>query len=285
MAVIATGFFDGVHIGHRLVLQTLVETARARGEESIVLTFWPHPRIVLQDDALRLRLLNTSEEKAALLKSIGVDRVEILPFTKEFSLMGAEEYMRDYVRDRFGGSAMLLGYDNRIGHESLTPAQMQEIADKLGLELIRTDRVSSVGIAVSSTKIRAALASGDVGLASSFLCYDYSISGEVVHGKKIGRTIGFPTANLSPDPLKLVPAEGVYATRVFLGERSLLGMTNIAFGGGIETHIFDFDEDIYGEILRVEFVSKLRGEKSFASLDELKVQLGEDERNIRNILK
>ncbi|MBR1632850.1 MAG: riboflavin biosynthesis protein RibF [Bacteroidales bacterium] len=283
MAVVATGFFDGVHIGHRLVLDTLVETARVRGEQSVVITFWPHPRIVLQDDALGLRLLNTSEEKVALLRSLGVDRVEVLPFTKEFSMMGAEEYMRDYVKGRFGGTAMLLGYDNRIGHEPLTPAQTQDVAARLGLEVIRTDKVSSVGIAVSSTKIRAALASGDVALASRFLCYDYSISGEVVHGKKLGRTIGFPTANISPDPLKLIPAEGVYSSRVRLGSRLFHGMTNIAYDGGIETHIFDFDEDIYGHTISVEFVSRIRGEKNFSSLEELKNQLREDEMKIKLI--
>ena len=283
MAVVATGFFDGVHIGHRLVLDTLVETARVRGEQSVVITFWPHPRIVLQDDALGLRLLNTSEEKVALLRSLGVDRVEVLPFTKEFSMMGAEEYMRDYVKGRFGGTAMLLGYDNRIGHEPLTPAQTQDVAARLGLEVIRTDKVSSVGIAVSSTKIRAALASGDVALASRFLCYDYTISGEVVHGKKLGRTIGFPTANISPDPLKLIPAEGVYSSRVRIGLRQFLGMTNIAYDGGIETHIFDFDEDIYGHTISVEFVSRIRGEKNFSSLEELKNQLREDEMKIKLI--
>ena len=284
MAVVATGFFDGVHIGHRLVLESLVSTARERGEESVVLSFWPHPRIVLQDDAIGLRLLNTPEEKTSLLKGLGVDRVEIIPFTREFSLLGAEEYLRDWVIGRYGGTAMLLGYDNRIGHEPLSPVQTQEIASRLGIEVIRTDKVSSVGIAVSSTKIRAALASGDVELASQFLCYPYTIAGEVVHGKKLGRTIGYPTANLFTDPLKLVPAEGVYLTKVHLDGREFHGMTNIAYGGQIETHIFDFDEDIYGQTLRVDFLRRLRGEKSFASLDELKAQLTEDERIIKELL-
>ena len=170
MAVIATGFFDGVHIGHRLVLETLISEARRRGEESLVLTLWPHPRIVLQDDALDLRLLNTVDEKMALLKGLGVDRVEVLPFTREFSEMGAEAYMRDVVAGRFGGTAMLLGYDNRIGHEALTTSQTEELARSVGLEVIRTDKVSSVGIAVSSTQIRTALKAGNVELAATFLC-------------------------------------------------------------------------------------------------------------------
>ena len=172
MAVIATGFFDGVHIGHRLVIETLVSEARKRGEESLVLTFWPHPRIVLQDDAMELRLLNTAEEKMALLKGLGIDRVEQMEFTKEFSMMNTEQYLREIVKEKYGGTAILLGYDNRIGHDSLNPVQTAEIAASLGLDVIRAEKVSAVGIAVSSTKIRTALKNGDVETASSYLCYD-----------------------------------------------------------------------------------------------------------------
>ena len=283
MAVVATGFFDGVHIGHRLVLETLIGEARRRGEESVVVTFWPHPRIVLQDDALGLRLLNTPEEKAAQLKSLGVDRVEVLPFTREFSALSAEEYLRDVIKGRFGGSAVLLGYDNRIGHDKLTPSQTAALAEKLGLDVIRTDKVSSVGIAVSSTKIRQALLSGNVELASSFLCYDYSLGGEVVHGKKLGRTIGYPTANLVPsEPLKLVPAAGVYLSGVELGDRHLQGMTNV--GPVIETHIFGFDEDIYGRQLKVSFLRRVRDEMSFGGLGELREQLARDESACKKML-
>lgn len=285
MAVIATGFFDGVHIGHRLVLETLISEARKRGEESLVLTLWPHPRIVLQDDALDLRLLNTVDEKMALLKGIGVDRVEVLPFTREFSEMGAEAYMRDVVVGRFGGTAMLLGYDNRIGHESLTTSQTEELARSVGLEVIRTDKVSSVGIAVSSTKIRTALKAGNVELAATFLCYPYRLTGEVVHGKKLGRTIGYPTANMrEEEPLKLVPAPGVYLTRSYLGEESWASMTNIAPDGGIETHLFGFDADIYGCRLQVEFLRRIRDEISFDTLQDLKKQLAEDEDNCKKLL-
>lgn len=283
MAVVATGFFDGVHIGHRLVLETLISEARSRGEESVVITLWPHPRIVLQDDALGLRLLNTLEEKTAHLKGLGVDRVEVLPFTREFSSLSAEEYLRDVVKARFGGTAILLGYDNRIGHDNLTPLQTAALAEKLGLDVIRTDKVSSVGIAVSSTKIRKALLSGDVKLASSFLCYDYSLAGEVVHGKKLGRTIGYPTANILPEePLKLIPAVGVYLSGVELGGRRYKGMTNV--GQVIETHIFDFDEDIYGENLQLSFIEKIRDEMAFGGLEELRIQLAADEARCREML-
>ena len=283
MAVIATGFFDGVHIGHRLVIETLVSEARKRGEESLVLTFWPHPRIVLQDDAMGLRLLNTPSEKLALLKGLGIDRVEQLEFTKEFSEMGAEQYLREVVMERYGGTAVLLGYDNRIGHDSLTPVQTADLASSLGLDVIRAEKVSAVGIAVSSTKIRNALKAGDVETASIYLCYDYCLSGEVVHGKKLGRTIGYPTANLQLDePLKLVPAVGVYLSQVQVGGRSFYGMTNV--GPVLETHIFDFDEEIYGETITVSFMKRVRDENNFESLTELKAQLRDDEHYCKKLL-
>ena len=283
MAVIATGFFDGVHIGHRLVIETLVSEARKRGEESLVLTFWPHPRIVLQDDAMGLRLLNTPTEKLALLKGLGIDRVEQLEFTREFSEMGAEQYLREIVMGRYGGTAVLLGYDNRIGHDSLTPVQTADLASSLGLDVIRAEKVSAVGIAVSSTKIRNALKAGDVETASIYLCYDYCLSGVVVHGKKLGRTIGYPTANLELDePLKLVPATGVYLSQVQVGRRSFYGMTNV--GPALETHIFDFDEEIYGETITVSFMKRVRDENSFESLTELQAQLRDDEHYCKKLL-
>lgn len=283
MAIVATGFFDGVHIGHRLVIETLVSEARKRGEESLVLTFWPHPRIVLQNDAIELRLLNTPSEKVSLLKGLGVDRVEQVDFTKEFSEMGAEQYLREVVMERYGGTAILLGYDNRIGHDSLTPVQTAELASGLGLEVIRAEKVSSVGIAVSSTKIRNALKAGDVETASMYLCYDYSLFGEVVHGKKLGRTIGYPTANLELDePLKLIPAVGVYLSQVTVGNRLFYGMTNV--GATLETHIFDFDEDIYGQTIKVSFMKRVRDENSFESLAELQAQLRDDEQYCKKLL-
>ena len=283
MAIVATGFFDGVHIGHRLVIETLVSEARKRGEESLVLTFWPHPRIVLQNDAIELRLLNTPSEKISLLKGLGVDRVEQVDFTKEFSEMGAEQYLREVVMERYGGTAILLGYDNRIGHDSLTPVQTAELASGLGLEVIRAEKVSSVGIAVSSTKIRNALKAGDVETASMYLCYDYSLFGEVVHGKKLGRTIGYPTANLELDePLKLIPAEGVYLSQVTVGDKLFYGMTNV--GATLETHIFDFDEDIYGQTIKVSFMKRVRDENSFESLAELQAQLRDDEQYCKKLL-
>lgn len=283
MAVVATGFFDGVHIGHRLVIETLVSEARSRGEESIIATMWPHPRIVLNDDAFALRLLNSLDEKMGLMKGLGVDRVEMLPFTKDFAALTAEEYLRDIVKARFGGTAILLGYDNRLGSDRSTPVQTADTARALGIDVISTDKVSTVGLAVSSTKIREALSAGEVALASRYLCYNYTVTGEVVHGKKLGRTIGYPTANLAiAEKLKLIPAKGVYLSDVKLGEREFKGMTNIS--ATIETHIFDFDEEIYGQDLSVSFLRRVRDEICFESTEDLKNQLIKDEINCKKLL-
>ena len=284
--VVATGFFDGVHLGHRLVLEKLVSSAKERGVESVVVSFWPHPRNVLQDDARNLRLLTSLSEKKELVKGLGVDRFEVLPFTRAFSKLTTEEYLKEYVIGRFGGKAILLGYDNRIGSDLLGPDAIGEIAVGMGLEVIRTDSLGTPeGIVVSSTKIREAIASGDVVSASRMLGYGYSLHGVVVAGNRLGRTIGFPTANMKLyEPLKLLPGNGVYSVEIdFLG-RHYRGMTNIGVrptvNAGkdttVETHIFGFDEDIYGLDLKVTFLRKIRDERRFDSLESLKAQLEKD---------
>ena len=214
--VIATGFFDGVHRGHRFLLDQLTDEARKRGEESMVITFWPHPRNVLQDDARNLRLLTSMDEKKSLLRAAGVDHVEVLPFTKSFAALTTEEYLRDYVLGRFGGKAILLGYDNRIGSDLCAPEKTAEIAGGLGLEVIREKSLASEsGVVISSTKIRNSLTEGDIIAANDMLGYGYQLYGVVVSGNRLGRTIGFPTANMQLyEPLKLVPGRGVYLVDV-----------------------------------------------------------------------
>ena len=280
--VVATGFFDGVHVGHRLVIEQLVKAAAARGDESMVITFWPHPRNVLQKEARSLRLLTTLAQKKQMLLELGVDRVEVLPFTKDFSAMTMEDYLRHIMKE-FGAPAVLLGYDNRIGCDAADSDQVARMAESLGLEVIRTEMVSSgAGVAVSSTKIREKLEAGDVSSANQMLGYNYSMHGVVVAGNRLGRTIGFPTANMELyEPLKLVPGNGVYFVRVNVLDRTLYGMCNIglrptvASGNArtIETNIFDFNEDIYGLDIDIAFVSRIREEKKFDSLEELKHQL------------
>ena len=291
--VVATGFFDGVHVGHRLVIKQLVEAAAARGDESMVITFWPHPRNVLQKEARSLRLLTTLAQKKQILHELGVDRVEVLSFTKDFSAMTTEQYLR-HIMEEYGATSILLGYDNKMGSDAANPDQVARTAEMLGLEVVRTDMVSSEqGYAVSSTKIREKLEEGDVKRAAEMLGYGYSMHGVVVAGNKLGRTIGFPTANMQLyEPLKLVPGNGVYFVKVKVLDRELYGMCNIGcrptVGSGnartIETNIFDFDEDIYGLDIDIKFMARIREEQKFDSMDKLKAQLELDRMECLDIL-
>ena len=289
--IATTGFFDGVHTGHRLVIERLVSLARERGDESLIISFWPHPRAVLQDGARELRLLETLDEKKARLKSLGVDRIEIVDFTRAFAALTAEEYLRDVLRDRFGVTTFLVGYDNRLGSDCLTASALAPIASRLGIELIELPPLSQLeasaglrGFEVSSTKIRKALQEGRVEEANEMLGYGYSLTGAVVAGNRMGRTIGFPTANLRLyEPLKLVPGRGVYVVEAEVLGKKYRGMTDIGtrptVGGTfptIETHILDFDEDIYGLPLTITFLRRIRDEIQFPSLDALKLQLEKD---------
>ena len=289
MAVVATGFFDGVHLGHRLVIDTLLRAARERGEQSVIVTFWPHPRTVLQKDARELRLLSSLAEKRAMLSALGVDRVEVVPFSREFSRLTAEEYLQEWVVVRLGGTAVVLGYDNRMGSDGLAHDAIVPLAQSLGLDVVECDAVGTI----SSTKIRAVLDRGEVVEAEAMLGYRYGLHGVVVAGNRLGRTIGYPTANMQLyEPLKLVPANGVYLVEVETLGGYYYGMTNVGVrptvsGAGvrtIETHIFDFDELIYGLDIRVRFIAKIRDERRFDSLEALRDQLAADEGMCRGML-
>ena len=288
MAVVTTGFFDGVHLGHRHVLETVVSSARERGEEAIVVTFWPHPRTVLQQDARDFRLLSSLDEKKALLQAAGIDRVEVLPFTREFAAMTAQEYLL-LLRKCYGTTLVVMGYDNRIGSDHLTAAacaQLPEFAHRMDFSVLACAQLPDYahGRVVSSTQIRKALEEGRVEDANGMLGYEYGLYGVVVAGNKLGRTIGFPTANIQLyEPLKLVPMNGVYAVDVEVLGRKFKGMCNIGLRPTvdgkvrtIETHILDFDEDIYGLPLQIRFRRRIRDERKFPSLDALKEQLLQD---------
>ena len=292
--IATTGFFDGVHLGHRLVIERLVSLAHERGDESLVVTFWPHPRAVLQDGARELRLLNSLEEKKELLRNLGVDRVEVLDFTRSFAALTAEQYLRDILRDRFGVTTLLMGYDNRLGSDRLTADKLRPKASAMEMELIELEPFGQGGhrfadvhpslTHISSTVIRKSLEEGKVEEAAEMLGYGYALRGVVVAGNRLGRTIGFPTANMKLyEPLKLVPGRGVYVVEAEVLGKKYRGMTNIGLrptvGGSsttIETHILDFDEDIYGLPLRVTFLRRLRNEVHFPSLEALKDQLEKD---------
>ena len=282
--VVATGFFDGVHLGHRHVLSLLVQAARERGTESVVVTFWPHPRSVLQDDARGLRLLSSLEEKRELLLGCGVNRVEVLPFSRSFSTLTAEAYLREVVMGRFGASAIVVGYDNRLGSDRRKPEEIRRIGERLALEVLFASPVPVTGGEgnISSTRIRTALADGDVVGAAAMLGGRYALHGVVVEGNRLGRTIGFPTANMQLfEPRKLVPRNGVYHVEVETLGQSFEGMCNIGIRPTvgttsaltIETNIFGFNEFIYGLDLRIRFIRRIREERKFSSLEALRDQL------------
>ncbi|MBP5558947.1 MAG: riboflavin biosynthesis protein RibF [Bacteroidales bacterium] len=294
MAVIATGFFDGVHSGHRLVIDTLLSEACARGEESVVVTFWPHPRVTLGKDADSLRLLTSRADKEEIILGLGVSRLETVEFSKEFASLSALDYIR-MLRDGYGCTELVLGYDTRFGSEQLGPQAIADMARAEGVASVIVPPVCApdTDIPISSTMVRAALEEGDTVLAAELLGRPYSLSGVVVEGNHLGRTLGFPTANMALDePLLLIPRCGVYSSVVNIpdgGQRFLSGMTNVGVrptvgGSGIltvETHIFDFDEDIYGHRIRVEFLERIRDERRFPSLDALRAQLRADAALIR----
>lgn len=286
--VVTVGFFDGVHIGHRRVIQTLLE----RGEDAVAVTFWPHPRVVLQQDAARLNLIDSTAEKTDILHSLGVKDVRVLPFDREFASLTAEQFIRQYLVGELGCTTLVLGSDNRLGCDSRGPLELAPLCRECGIETIIVEPCLMDGIKVSSSRIRSALMDGDVALASRMLGRRFCLDGIVVSGNQIGRKMGFPTANLKLNfPLKVIPANGVYATESIVGGRRYKSMTNIGVrptvGMGservIETNIFDFNEDIYGYELKLEFVARVREEMKFSSLDDLAKQLIIDRHTCRDI--
>ena len=291
MVVAATGFFDGVHKGHRKVLGTLCEIARREGKKSAVVTFWPHPRSVLQQGADNLRLLNSLEEKKELIKQAGVDEFFVLPFSREFSKLSSREFVAEYLRDKFAVSTLIIGYDHRMGHSSSeTQEDFIKMAAEERVKVVRGSEFIEGDLTVSSTKIRNYLVSGELAKANDFLGYNYSLKGVVVSGKKLGRKIGFPTATLALyEPLKVIPGGGVYGVKVELLGKVYKGVCNIGTRPTvnateertIETHILDFNEDIYGLDMRVEFFFKIRDEVKFASLEELASQIEKDKRRVK----
>lgn len=294
MVVAATGFFDGVHAGHRAVLQVLKDTAREEGEESAVVTFWPHPRNVLQQDASTFRLLNTLEEKKELIYRFGIDNVYVVPFTKDFSQLSTTEFMKEYLVDRFHADTLIIGYDHRLGRSSTASREeLAALAATVGLRTCIVEEVHCGDRKVSSTQIRNALAAGEVREAAEMLGYRYSLLGVVVAGNRLGRTMGFPTANMELyEPLKIVPANGVYAVEAEVLGRRHGGICNIGtrptVGAGnartIETNIFGFNDDIYGLDLRISFIERIRDEHRFSSMEDLRHQLENDRKIAEKLL-
>lgn len=285
-SIVTIGTFDGVHLGHQKIIKRLVELKQKQGGEIVLFTFTPHPRKVLFPEQSDLKLITTTEEKCELLKQFGVDHVLVYPFTKAFSQMQAQDYITDVIAKGLKTKTLVIGYDHRFGSNREGNIDiLKEYADSLqfNVEEIPAQEINQLNI--SSTRIRKAIDEGDIETANEFLGYSFFIKGTVVKGKQLGRTIGYPTANVHvEDADKLVPKIGVYAVKVIVSENTYRGMLSIGTNPTtdsdnkikIEVNIFDFDKDIYGESIKLEFVKWIRNEEKFANLDELKQALTND---------
>lgn len=299
-AVVTSGTFDGVHVGHQHILRRLREVAQVSGGPSVVITYWPHPRLVLgppptHPELLALQLLNTLEERIAKLAEFGVDYLLIVPFTKEFASWTSEQYIQQLLIGTVGTRRLVIGYDHRFGKNREGGFDyLSQNAERYGFTVEEIPREDVDAVGVSSTRIRRALLEGDIATANRYLGYHYPLTGLVVHGQKLGRTIGYPTANLeTTEPLKLVPAQGIYAvwtitaagTRhpamLSIGVRPTIG-DNLA--QTIEVNLLDFDGDLYDQMLTLEFVAWLRGEEKYDGLHALTAQLALDAQATRAAL-
>ena len=292
-AVVTSGTFDGVHLGHQKILKRLNEVAELTNGESVVITFYPHPRSVISPDNQIVKLLSTLDEKIELLEKSGVNHLLIIPFTREFSELSSEEFIQKILIETIGTKTLVIGYDHRFGKNregGFDYLKLNKEKYGFGIEEISRQDIENVG--VSSSKIRKALQEGDVPSADHFLGRNYSLSGVIVKGKQLGRTIGFPTANIQVREIaKLIPLDGVYVVKVYYKAKTFGGMLNIGNRPTVdgtfqtvEVNIFDFNQEIYGENLTVEFLQKIRNEQKFNGLDELKDQIVKDKITCKVIL-
>jgi riboflavin kinase/FMN adenylyltransferase len=299
-AVVTSGTFDGVHRGHQRILARLRQVADAVGGPAVVITYWPHPRLVLgpppsHPELLELQLLNTLDERIARLAEFGVDYLLVMPFSREFAQWTSEEYIQKLLLDTVGTKHLVIGYDHRFGKNREGGLEyLSQHADRYGFTVEEIPRQDVDAVGVSSTRIRQALRGGDAATATRYLGYHYPLTGVVVHGQKLGRTIGYPTANLHiTDPLKLVPAIGIYAvwatTAAGTRHQAMLAIgVRPTIGAGlaqtIEVNLLDFAGDLYDQLLTLEFVAWLRGEEKYDGLDALTAQLSLDAQATRAAL-
>jgi riboflavin kinase/FMN adenylyltransferase len=293
-AIVTIGTFDGVHGGHRSIINRLKEIAQELGGETVLLTFYPHPRMVLHPDDHGLQLLNTPEEKATLLREAGIQHLVVYPFSTEFSRMSSFDYVRDLLVNGIHAKRVVVGYDHRFGRNREGDfSTLTELSELFGFEVEEIPSHQIDEIQVSSTKVRQAIIEGNVSVAERLLGYRYKLTGSVEHGDAKGRTIGFPTANIHCNyPYKLIPGRGVYAVNVHWNGEKYKAVLNIGVRPTVhetsplhvEAHLLDFDQQIYGENLTVEFVQKLRDEQKFGSISELKEQIAADIEQAKLIL-
>lgn len=290
--IVTLGTFDGMHVGHQAILNKLKLQKEFYGYETLVLTFFPHPRMVLKTDH-KISLLNTIDERIKQIDQFGIDHLVVQEFTQEFANLSAEEFVKNVLVDQFNIGKIVIGYDHRFGkNRSADIHDLIEFGKKYHFDVEQISAKELDDVSVSSTKIRNALNQGDVGLAKTYLGYPYMVSGKVVSGKQLGRTIGYPTANIQvAEDYKLIPTIGVYVVSVTVKGTDYYGMlsvgTNPTVGGTektIEVYIFDFNDTIYNEEITVRFLTKIRNEEKFASIDLLIEALKNDEVFSRNFL-
>lgn len=285
-AIVTIGTFDGVHLGHRKIISRLTELAAAQNGQSVILTFFPHPRMIIQPEDESLKLINSISEKITLLESLGVDHLIITPFTRDFSNLSPDDYIKQILVDKIGLSSIIIGYDHRFGKDRKGDfTLLEQYATQYNFSIEEIPEIDLHNVSVSSTKVREALLKGDVSSAAEFLSYPFQIEGLVIKGDQIGRKIGFPTANLLvEEKYKLIPADGIYVVSVttednrtfkgmgYIGNRPTVnGMTR-----NIEVNIFDFAEEVYGQKLIVRFHQFIRGDMRFDGLDALTAQIQRD---------
>ncbi len=291
--IVTSGTFDGVHFGHRKILKKVVENAKKDNAKSVVITYWPHPRFVLGKDPQKLKLISTFDEKTKLIAESGIDYLFKINFTREFSQLTADQFVKSILLEKLNTKKIIIGYDHRFGrNQEGEIAYLEEHKNRFGFEVEEIPHQDIHDVTVSSTKIREALQEGEVHIANEYLGRHYSLCGLVTKGEQVGRKIGFPTANIYvPETYKLIPGDGVYAVKVKIDDNIYDGMLNIGnrptvMGQKrtIEVNIFNFEQDIYGLKIEVDFVEQLRKEQKFENLELLKRQLEDDKKNAINIL-
>ena len=284
-AIVTIGTFDGVHLGHRKIIAGIKELAESNGGETVLLTFFPHPRMILHPEDESIKLINTIDEKGALLEQLGIDHLIITPFSRDFSNQSADGYIRDVLVKKIGTKKIVIGYDHRFGKDRQGGLEdLQRSAPVYGFDVIEIPEQDINEVAISSTRIRSALLAGEIDLANTFLGYPFFITGTVVRGDQIGRQIGYPTANIViQERYKLIPADGIYAVKVLIDGAIHNGMAYIGtrptINGttrNIEVNIFNFDKEIYNRQIRMDFYHFIRGDIKFTSLDDLKMQIAKD---------
>ena len=286
------GTFDGVHIGHQKILKKMIKLARKNNLESVVLTFFPHPRMVLHKDS-KIKLLNTIEERIEILKKSGLDHIVLQEFTKEYSRMPAREFVRDILVNQLQVKTVIVGYDHHFGrNRSANIEDLREFGEHYDFNVIEIPAQEINEVSVSSTKIRLALKKGDIAKANKYLGYNFILSGTVVKGNSLGKTIDYPTANIDiAENYKLIPKKGVYIVKSRIEGNCVFGMMNIGkkptVSGKIKTievHFFDFSQNLYGKKIQIEMLKRIRDEKKFDSIQDLKTQLEIDEKTAKEFI-